>query len=64
LHILTLQLQGGGTATVDFALALASVRSEVTVTVSGREQLTLDTFQTITSLDALELAQESSNIPW
>ena len=50
-------VQSGGTATVDFALALASVRSEVTVTASGREQLTLDAFQTVTSLDALELAQ-------
>jgi len=57
LHILTLQLQGGGTATADFALALASVRSEVTVTASRREQLTIDAFQTVTSLDALELAR-------
>ena len=47
----------GGTISADFALALASVRSEVTVTASGREQLTLDAFQTVTSLDALELAQ-------
>src|SRR5688572_24124150 len=50
-------VQAGASATVDFALALASVRSEVTVTASGREQLTLDAFQTVTSLDALELAQ-------
>src|SRR5688572_3998678 len=47
----------GGTISADFALALASVRSEVTVTASGREQLTLDAFQTVTSLHALELAQ-------
>ena len=50
-------VQAGGTVTADFALALASIRSEVTVTASGREQLTLDAFQTVTSLDALELAQ-------
>ncbi|HZI51424.1 MAG TPA: TonB-dependent receptor [Terriglobia bacterium] len=50
-------VQSGASATADFALALASVRSEVTVTASGREQLTLDAFQTVTSLDALELAQ-------
>jgi iron complex outermembrane receptor protein len=50
-------VQAGANATVDFVLALASVRSEVTVTASGREQLTLDAFQTVTSLDALELAQ-------
>jgi iron complex outermembrane recepter protein len=50
-------VQAGATATADFALSLASVRSEVTVTASGREQLTLDSFQTVTSLDALELAR-------
>src|SRR5215207_6173281 len=32
-------VQAGATATADFALALASIRSEVTVTASGREQL-------------------------
>jgi iron complex outermembrane receptor protein len=53
----SITVQAGSTATADFALALASVRSEVTVTASGREQLTLDAFQTVTSLDALELAQ-------
>jgi iron complex outermembrane receptor protein len=47
-----------GSATMaNFELAIASVRSEVTVTATGREQLTLDAFQTVTSLDALELAQ-------
>jgi iron complex outermembrane receptor protein len=47
----------GSAATASFELAIASVRSEVTVTASGREQLTLDAFQTVTSLDALELAK-------
>ena len=50
----------GGAVTTDFALTLASIRSEVTVTASGREQLTLDAFQTVTSLDALELAQNAA----
>ena len=50
-------VQAGAATTANFTLALASVRSEVTVTASGREQLTLDAFQTVTSLDALELAQ-------
>jgi iron complex outermembrane receptor protein len=48
----------GSAATANFELAIASVRSEVTVTASGREQLTLDAFQTVTSLDALELSQK------
>ena len=50
-------IQAGGLTTANFALSLASVRSEVTVTASGREQLTLDSFQTVTSLDTLALAQ-------
>jgi iron complex outermembrane receptor protein len=47
----------GATATANFELEIASVRAEVTVTASGREQLTLEAFQTVTSLDALELSQ-------
>jgi iron complex outermembrane receptor protein len=50
-------VQAGATATADFTLALASIRSEVTVTAAGREQLTLEAFQAVTSLDALELSQ-------
>jgi iron complex outermembrane receptor protein len=48
----------GSAAMANFELAIASVRSEVTVTAGGREELTLDAFQTVTSLDALELAQK------
>jgi iron complex outermembrane receptor protein len=51
-------VQPGAAATANFELAIASVRSEVTVTATGREQLTLDAFQTVTSLDALELSQK------
>jgi iron complex outermembrane receptor protein len=47
----------GQTTTLDFALEIAALRSEVTVTASGREELTLRSFQTVTSLDALELAR-------
>ena len=50
-------VEAGAMATANFVLAIASVRSEVTVTATGREELTLDAFQTVTSLDALELAQ-------
>src|SRR4029453_4138215 len=48
----------GGTAMANFQLAIASVRSEATVTPSVRHQLTIDAFQTVTSLDALELSQK------
>jgi iron complex outermembrane receptor protein len=51
-------VKAGESTTANFALALASVRSQVTITASGREELTLDAFQTVTTLDALQLAQK------
>jgi iron complex outermembrane receptor protein len=53
----TVTLTAGATAQASFDLELSGIRSEVTVTASGREQLTLSAFQTVTSRDALELAQ-------
>jgi iron complex outermembrane receptor protein len=47
----------GATATANFALEISGIRSEITVTATGREQLTLEAIHTVTSLDALELAQ-------
>ena len=56
--IQSVNVQAGQTATVDFQLSLAGIRTEVTVTASGQEQLTIEAFQTVTSLDAIELAQK------
>lgn len=54
-------LEPGGTATVDFRLHIATLKQEVTVTASGHEQTALETFQTVTALDGLELAQKSES---
>jgi iron complex outermembrane receptor protein len=50
-------VKAGETATADFSLDLAPIHSDITVSASGREQLTLEAFQTVTSLDALDLAK-------
>ncbi len=50
----------GETVTLDFRLRLAPLREQITVTASGREQTALETFQSVTSLDTLELARKSA----
>ena len=49
------EVAAGREAKVDFFLRLASVRQEVTVTASGREEGTLETFQSVTSLSGHQL---------
>ena len=44
------------TATADFALQLAAVKETLTVTANGNEQTTFESFQTVTSLDGVDLA--------
>lgn len=48
--------QDGGNATADFALQLAAVKETLTVTANGNEQTTFESFQTVTSLDGVDLA--------
>ena len=55
----TVRITAGGTAEANFALSLATFRQEVTVTASGSEQTTFESFQTVATLDTLELAQKS-----
>ncbi len=47
----------GAIATVDFALTLAAVHEEVTVTATGRETTAFDAFNTVQALDSIDLAQ-------
>lgn len=56
----TVDVAAGGTATVDFALSLAPVHESVTVTASGKEQGALETFQSVTSLELIDLAPRAS----
>ena len=52
-------IKPGAVATADFKLRIATLRQEVTVTASGHEQTALETFQTVTAIDTLELAQRA-----
>ena len=52
----TITVTAGNTVEVNFLLRMAATRQEVTVTASGREENTLETFQTVTSLSGQELS--------
>ena len=54
------QVTAGSTVQADFHLKLATVRQEVTVTASGREENVLDTFATVTSLSGQQLTTRSN----
>jgi len=54
-----IQVPPGGTVTLDFTLRLAPVREQITVTASGREQTALETFQSVTSIDTLDLSRKA-----
>jgi iron complex outermembrane receptor protein len=52
-------IASGETATADFVLGLSPVKQSLTVTATEREQTTFESFQTVTSLDSIELALQS-----
>jgi iron complex outermembrane receptor protein len=52
----SVSVTAGQTANVDFRLKLTVVHEEVTVTASGTGQTPLETFQSVTSVGALDLA--------
>jgi iron complex outermembrane receptor protein len=54
------QVAAGETATADFRLKLTAIRQQITVTASGREESTFDTFQAVSSLDSLELSEKTA----
>ncbi|MGH9630381.1 MAG: TonB-dependent receptor, partial [Bryobacteraceae bacterium] len=51
----TVTITGGATVEANFALRFAALRQEVTVTASGREETTLESFQTVTSVPGYQL---------
>src|SRR3954453_14690638 len=51
----TIEVAAGSAAEVNFRLRLATVRQEVTVTASGKEENTLETFASVTSLSGQQL---------
>lgn len=55
----TVTIAAGGTETVNFQMQIASLNEEVTVTSSGTEQSTFDSFQTVTTLSSSNITQKS-----
>lgn len=55
-EVKTVTIRAGEAVTVDFKLRLASLRQSLTVTATEKEQTTFESFQTVTSLDAVDLA--------
>jgi iron complex outermembrane receptor protein len=55
----TVHVVAGGTASADFQMRLAVVRERITVTASGREQTSLESFQATTVLDSIQLVENS-----
>ena len=59
-EIQSVYVSPGEAVVADFILSLSPIREEITVTASGRPQTTFESFQTVTSLDAFDLAQQAS----
>jgi iron complex outermembrane receptor protein len=65
LHMLsderrTVEVAAGSAVNADFRLRLAPIREQLTVTASGREESTLDTYLSTTSLDTTDLTQQTA----
>jgi iron complex outermembrane recepter protein len=56
----SVQVTEGQTATVDFKLSLSPIRQEITVTTTGAEVPTFESFQTVSTLDSFALAEKSA----
>ena len=55
----TVTVEAGQTTTIDFRLVFAGIKEDVTVTASGREQVAFESFQSVVSLDSVDLSQKS-----
>jgi len=56
----TVEIVAGQTITADFELSFAPLRHEVTVTATGHEETTFESFQAVTSLDSFELVGKNA----
>jgi iron complex outermembrane receptor protein len=54
------EVTAGNVSQADFSLKLAALRQEVTVTASGREENTLETFASVTSLNGQQLTMRAN----
>lgn len=57
----TIILTANGAATVDFQMQISSLKEQVTITSSGTEQSTFDSFQTVNSISSSAITQKSAS---
>lgn len=57
----TIVLTAGADSTLDFALQISNLREQVTVTASGTEQSTFDSFQSVNTVSSDVIAQRASS---
>lgn len=57
----SIQLTAGAISTLDFSMRIAPVHAQITVTASGREETPLETFQSTTTLEAVQLTQNAQS---
>lgn len=55
----TIEVSAGGTNEVNFELSLTTISEEVTITATGEEESTLEAFQSVTTLNSVELTQKA-----
>ena len=55
----TITVAAGETVNMDFKMQLVGLREEVTVTATGSEQSTFEALQSVTTLDAISITEES-----
>jgi iron complex outermembrane receptor protein len=56
----TVVITAGANSTIDFSLQIGGVKEQVTITASGAEVSTFDSFQSVSTLGANEIAQRNS----
>lgn len=56
----TVVLEAGANITLDFALRISGIKEQVTVTASGVEQSTFDSFQSVSTVSADVISQRAS----
>ncbi|RPI19076.1 MAG: TonB-dependent receptor, partial [Acidobacteriales bacterium] len=56
----SVEVTAGSVIIVDFALIVAPIHEEITVTAAGREQTPVETFQSVTSLELIDLAPKAA----
>ncbi len=54
----TVTINGNDSVTADFQLKLKGIREQVTISATGSEQSTLEAFQSVTSLDSIDLTEK------